>query len=534
MQIIFGNRWRHLLGEKDFWEHVGGIDISLAPSSFGQAFDSLLRKLHKYVPCGSSVADLYAGAGSIRLSLAVARKCRQEPLSWLEGSDVVVVDPPRKGLDYTLVEALQTLASSERKVKASKSTFIKGKDEKNEKRPWILCARESSVQIESKTPWEKNQSFPRTLIYISCGWESFNETGSGKTYTMWGPPSAMLEDHSPSSNHGIVPRIFQMLFSEFQREQEQEQEKSEETHINYQCRYSVLEGLSNRKVGASSINSKSSRSRIIFTCVIESWCKETSSQAYDSTTNGGVVHLGTDDVSRMTNELTESKFIFNPSDTLRNFRETSTQEDYHVSNGGLMHFGVDDVSRTINRQSGTAFHTYLRSTLAISREMGTQEEYCVSNGGDIHLGINVVSTTINRQTGSEFHVNPHSTLAIPRKTSTKVNCHVFKWKFHAPRDTSTQTDDSISNRGVAQLDTNDAYRAANVKTRIESDSQTFAIPQLAREIFNVPIKGEYAQSNGGADNELPMMLTSISLAGLFGIYAIVCCISWVFVYLKVP
>lgn len=37
MQIIFGNRWRHLLGEKDLWEHIGGIDISLAPSSFGQA-----------------------------------------------------------------------------------------------------------------------------------------------------------------------------------------------------------------------------------------------------------------------------------------------------------------------------------------------------------------------------------------------------------------------------------------------------------------------------------------------------------------
>lgn len=37
MQVIFGNRWRHLLGELDFWEHVGGIDISLAPSSFGQA-----------------------------------------------------------------------------------------------------------------------------------------------------------------------------------------------------------------------------------------------------------------------------------------------------------------------------------------------------------------------------------------------------------------------------------------------------------------------------------------------------------------
>lgn len=36
-QIIFGNRWRHFLGERDFWEHVGGVDISLDPSSFGQA-----------------------------------------------------------------------------------------------------------------------------------------------------------------------------------------------------------------------------------------------------------------------------------------------------------------------------------------------------------------------------------------------------------------------------------------------------------------------------------------------------------------
>ncbi|KAF6160056.1 hypothetical protein GIB67_007384 [Kingdonia uniflora] len=77
-------------------------------------------------------------------------------------------------------------------------------------------------------------------------------------------------------------------------------EKSEETHINYQCRCSFLEvyneqigdlldptrrnlqGLSNRKVGASSINSKSSRSHIIFTCVIESWCKGTSSKCFSS------------------------------------------------------------------------------------------------------------------------------------------------------------------------------------------------------------------------------------------------------------
>ncbi|XP_042495762.1 monosaccharide-sensing protein 2-like [Macadamia integrifolia] len=33
---------------------------------------------------------------------------------------------------------------------------------------------------------------------------------------------------------------------------------------------------------------------------------------------------------------------------------------------------------------------------------------------------------------------------------------------------------------------------------------------------------------------LPVMLTSIGLAGVFGIYALVCCISWAFVFLKVP
>ncbi|XP_068335397.1 uncharacterized protein [Pyrus communis] len=213
--IIFGNRWRHLLGERDFWEHVGGIDISLAPSSFGQAntraFDTLLRKLQKYVPQGASVADLYAGAGVIGLSLAVTRKCRsvrcieinkeskvsfeksvdrlpnsvessiswhladtsKDPLSWIMGSDVLVVDPPRKGLDASLVDALRSIASAKRKAKSSSdSSSSRGKDEK---RPWMLRAKEASVQIGSEIASEDSKSWPQTLIYISCGWESFKE-----------------------------------------------------------------------------------------------------------------------------------------------------------------------------------------------------------------------------------------------------------------------------------------------------------------------------------------------------------------------
>lgn len=189
--------------------------MSLSPSSFGQAntraFDILLRKLQKYVPYGASVTDLYAGAGAIGLSLAATRKCRSvkcvevnkesklsfektverlpnyvdssiswhladtsvEPLSWLMGSEVVVVDPPRKGLDASLLDVLRTISSLERKAKsAPESSYSKVKDEK---RPWVLRAMKDSVQIGSKPALEGSESLPQTLIYISCGWESFKE-----------------------------------------------------------------------------------------------------------------------------------------------------------------------------------------------------------------------------------------------------------------------------------------------------------------------------------------------------------------------
>lgn len=37
----------------------------------------------------------------------------QEPTSWLLGSDVVVVDPPRKGLDPSLVKELRHISAVE-------------------------------------------------------------------------------------------------------------------------------------------------------------------------------------------------------------------------------------------------------------------------------------------------------------------------------------------------------------------------------------------------------------------------------------
>ncbi|KAK4491768.1 hypothetical protein RD792_002543 [Penstemon davidsonii] len=66
---------------------------------------------------------------------------------------------------------------------------------------------------------------------------AYGQTGSGKTYTMWGPQSAMVESPTVSGLQGVVPRIFQNLFSQIQMEQE----NSDDKLINYQCRCSFLE-----------------------------------------------------------------------------------------------------------------------------------------------------------------------------------------------------------------------------------------------------------------------------------------------------
>ncbi|XP_062211746.1 kinesin-like protein KIN-12C [Phragmites australis] len=157
---------------------------------------------------------------------------------------------------------------------------------------------------------------------VCCG-----QSGTGKTYTMWGPLAAMVDSGSDNADWGVVPRVFQNLFSRIQSRQESSPDKQ----ISYQCRCSFLEvhneqindllepsqrdlqirenagssihvenltdeyvstaedvnqilmkGLSNRKVGTTSMNLKSSRSHVVFTCVIEAWSKGFSSNGFSS------------------------------------------------------------------------------------------------------------------------------------------------------------------------------------------------------------------------------------------------------------
>ncbi|XP_072976598.1 kinesin-like protein KIN-12E isoform X5 [Typha angustifolia] len=142
---------------------------------------------------------------------------------------------------------------------------------------------------------------------------AYGQTGSGKTYTMMGELRDL--DNTPSNDRGMTPRIFEYLFT---RIREEEECRSNE-QLRYNCKCSFLEiyneqitdllepsstnlqlredmkkgvyvenlsehdvssvkdvvelllqGAANRKMAATNMNSESSRSHSVFTCVIES------------------------------------------------------------------------------------------------------------------------------------------------------------------------------------------------------------------------------------------------------------------------
>ncbi|GAV71636.1 Kinesin domain-containing protein/Kinesin-relat_1 domain-containing protein [Cephalotus follicularis] len=153
--------------------------------------------------------------------------------------------------------------------------------------------------------------------YNSCMF-AYGQTGSGKTYTMMGEIYEV--EGKLNEDCGITPRIFEYLFARIRTEEESRRDEKlkfsckcsfleiyneqitdllEPSSTNLQLRedlkkgvyvenlteYNVrnvtdvvkllLQGAANRKMAATNMNSESSRSHSVFTCIIEShWEKE--------------------------------------------------------------------------------------------------------------------------------------------------------------------------------------------------------------------------------------------------------------------
>jgi 23S rRNA (uracil1939-C5)-methyltransferase len=143
---ILGPVFEHCSGPPSVVEQFGGPAVHYPPGAFGQnnldIAERIVDHIRQHVPAGASVAEFYAGVGAIGLSLlpAIARlrmnEVSPQSLQGLElglagldepsrarvdvvpgpagvacaaasGMDVVIADPPRKGLDRELVEQLR-------------------------------------------------------------------------------------------------------------------------------------------------------------------------------------------------------------------------------------------------------------------------------------------------------------------------------------------------------------------------------------------------------------------------------------------
>ncbi len=144
---IFGQDWLLIKGEEYVWETLAGIDVCFHPANFAQAnldvFEQMLKDLKAKIPDCKKIVEYYAGVGVIGLCLAKKAQqvfcCEINPfaeasfensrgqssnisffkgpvvdhLQLLKETDIVIVDPPRKGLDRPLLKALSENNSTE-------------------------------------------------------------------------------------------------------------------------------------------------------------------------------------------------------------------------------------------------------------------------------------------------------------------------------------------------------------------------------------------------------------------------------------
>jgi tRNA/tmRNA/rRNA uracil-C5-methylase (TrmA/RlmC/RlmD family) len=143
--VILGPEFQNWCGPASVTERFGGAAVHYPPGAFGQSNLDIAQRIVEHVraqvPAGAQVAEFYAGVGAIGLSLlpgvreirmnevsphslqglelglasldaadrakvSVVPGPAREAVRAASGADVVIADPPRKGLDRELLEQL--------------------------------------------------------------------------------------------------------------------------------------------------------------------------------------------------------------------------------------------------------------------------------------------------------------------------------------------------------------------------------------------------------------------------------------------
>jgi tRNA/tmRNA/rRNA uracil-C5-methylase (TrmA/RlmC/RlmD family) len=188
---VLGESWKLVFGEPFLWQTLHYTHVAFHPGAFSQShlplFEKMLETLEAWINPQETILELYAGAGAIALSLRAKAKQfylvennpwahlsfqeslkqlspeeRQrfvylnqpdkEALPLFETSSLILVDPPRKGLDAAVLQR--------------------------------LCDQSSSQ-----------------LIYISCGFESFKRDCTRLLAAGWKIEKAQGYLLFPGTNH---------------------------------------------------------------------------------------------------------------------------------------------------------------------------------------------------------------------------------------------------------------------------------------------------------------------------------------------
>lgn len=195
---ILGNFWKLEEGEEDFFQEIRGISFAFHPSCFAQAHLSLFEKMIEYIDSlvveGRYIIDLYSGVGCIGLSLAAkakrvllvesspyAKSSFEKSLEKLSGSirekcfflssfaedvdfsegDVIIVDPPRKGLSKECKEKIFTSHAKQLiYVSCGPESFMRDSREILEK-GWILQEAKGFLLFPGTDHVETIASFTR-------------------------------------------------------------------------------------------------------------------------------------------------------------------------------------------------------------------------------------------------------------------------------------------------------------------------------------------------------------------------------------
>ena len=143
--VILGDEWCHLAGRELTRESFGGATVFYHPGAFGQANPALaarmIERIHTWVPDDAAVVEFHSGSGAIGLGLlprinrmvfnevspfaiagletglgalpedqtrrvGIARGLAADHVSLLDDADIVIIDPPRKGIEPALLERL--------------------------------------------------------------------------------------------------------------------------------------------------------------------------------------------------------------------------------------------------------------------------------------------------------------------------------------------------------------------------------------------------------------------------------------------